>query len=252
MIRGPQLSDQGMQTYSPKPRPKPIVASPAAKLTYDKPQVATYSPANGWSNPVGTYYPTTQSYPTTTWNGPANAAATTPAQQSISPATDAAASQASAQAQSRKSADDFAKQYKDHDDQLAQVDSAFMDQKSMYAAALKKYLEDYTLQGKNIDKDRDTAVEGVGINKDRGLTSLNEDFAARGLGRSGLVAKEHGNATQAYDRQESNILTGAKRSHDDLDFRKNKYVGENGENGSNMQTARREAYARLVAKQDLT
>jgi hypothetical protein len=239
-----------MQTYSPKPRPKPIVASPAAKLTYDKPQVATYSPSNGWSNPVGTYYPTTQAYQTTVWNGPANAAATTPAVES-SPVTSAATT-AAAVTNPRKSADDYAREYKGRDDALAQVDSAFMDQKSMYAAALKKYLEDYTLQGKNVDKDADTAIDGVHINKDRGLTSLNEDFAARGLGRSGLVAKENDNAIQSYDRQESNILTGKKRSHDDLDFRKNKYVGENGENGSNMQTARREAYARLVAKQDLT
>jgi hypothetical protein len=195
---------------------------------------------------VGNYQPApANNWAQTTWNGPAQSIA--PAVSSISPATDAVVSQA----QSRKSADDFANQYKGHDDQLAQVDSAFMDQKSLYANLLKKYLADYDVQKSGVEKDAATAIEGVNLNKNRGLTSLNEDFAARGLGRSGLVAKEHGDATTAYGRQSSNILTGKDRSIGDLNFRKSKYESENGENGSNIQTARREAYARLVAKQDL-
>jgi hypothetical protein len=249
MIRGPQLSDQGMQAYNPRPRPPVIKAAPA-KLTYDSPQVNTYSPNTGWSAPVGNYQPApANNWAQTTWNGPAQSIA--PAVTSISPATDAATSQAKAQT-ATKSADDFANQYKGHDDQLAQVDSAFMDQKSMYADLLKKYLADYTVQKGGVEKDAATAIDGVNLNQNRGLTSLNEDFAARGLGRSGLQAKEHGDATTAYGRQRSNITTGMDRSIGDLNFRKSKFEGENGENGSNIQTARREAYARLVSKQNLT
>lgn len=238
MIRGPQLSDQGMQAY--KPPPKPIKAAPV-KITYDKPQVATYSQNNGWSNPVGTYYPTTQAYPTTIWNGPANAAATTPV-------NDIPAAPVSAPVTPKAEPIDYSTY---DNNKLAQVDSTFMDQKSMYAQLLKKYLEDYTRQGQNIDKDADLSREGIQKNKTNGLTSLNEDFAARGLGYSGIQAKEHGNATNAYAKQTSNVELNQKRSHDDLDFRKNKFVGENGENGSNIQAARREALNRLAAKQTL-
>lgn len=245
ILGGPKLSDIGNQEYNPRPKPKPITAAPTAKLSYDTPQVSTYSPARGWSNPVGTFQPTTQAYPTTNWAGPANAAPTMPS-------GPIGGGPAIAPVVSRKSAEDFAREYKGRDDALAQVDSAFMDQKSMYAQALKKYLEDFTLQNQNIDLDMGDALKGVGLNRKNGLTSLNEDMAARGLGHSGLQVKAVDDASQAYDRQESNIETGAKRQHDDLNFRKNKYVGENGENGSNMQAARREAYARLVAKQDLT
>jgi hypothetical protein len=225
-------------------RPAAITASPTAKLTYDKPTVSTYSPNTGWSAPVGNYQPApANNWAQTTFNGPAQSIA--PGVTSISPATDAVVN-------SRKTADDFANQYKGHDDQLAQVDSAFMDQKSLYADLLKKYLADYDVQKSGVEKDAATAIQGVDLNQNRGLTSLNEDFAARGLGRSGLQAKEHGDATTAYGRQRSNITTGKDRSIGDLNFRKSKYESENGENGSNLQAARREAYARLVAKQDLT
>lgn len=238
MIRPPMLSE-GI----PAPRkPAAITASPTAKLTYDKPAISTYSPNAGWSAPVGTPQATpANNWAQTSWNG---GGGVSPAVTSISPATDAVVN-------SRKSADDFANQYKGHDDQLAQVDSAFMDQKSLYADLLKKYLADYDVQKSGVEKDASTAIDGVNLNQSRGLTSLNEDFAARGLGRSGLQAKEHGDATTAYGRQRSNITTGMDRSIGDLNFRKSKYVSENGENGSNLQTARREAYARLVAKQDL-
>lgn len=150
----------------------------------------------------------------------------------------------------RKTVEDFAKLYDDNSE-LAAVDSTFAEQKSLYAQLLKKYLADHDINIGNINDDARLGKEGIAQNMTRGLTSLNEDFAARGLGRSGLQAKEHDDTSQAFKKQETNVELQRVRGENDLNSRKNKYIGENGENGSNMSAARREAYARLVAKQDI-
>lgn len=150
----------------------------------------------------------------------------------------------------KKTVDDFAKLY-DTNQELAAVDSTFAEQRSLYAQLLKKYLADHDVNMKNIGEDARLGKEGIEKNRVRGLTSLNEDFAARGLGYSGLVAKEHDDTSQAFKKQDANVDLQRVRGETDLNSRKNKYVGENGENGSNMSAARREAYARLVAKQDI-
>lgn len=137
------------------------------------------------------------------------------------------------------------------DDQAA-TDSTFMDQKSAYANALKKFIEDNDRQSSILDQDAKIAQEGIGRNRTNGLTGLSEDFASRGLVNSGMFRSELDKADGQYDKQETQVKTGLKNAKDDLGFRRAKYEAENGENGTNIQAARREAFARLAASQGLT
>lgn len=244
MIRGPQLSDIGMSTYNPRPKPKPITA-PKVNLSYDKPAVATYSAAqNVWTPPVGTGSYTQPAVAQPSYGGSGGYALSQPGNIS-SPASFAAPAVPAAPPEPPKPTEaDIRK--------MAEVDSTFLDQKSMYAAALKKFIEDNTRQRGVIERDSDTAREGIGRNRVNGLTSLSEDFAARGLATSGLFADNLDKAGDQYDKQKVNVDTGETNSLNDLAFRKSKYEAENGANGSNVQAARREAFARLAAAQGLT
>lgn len=134
----------------------------------------------------------------------------------------------------------------------ADVDSTFMDQKSMYANALKKYMEDYDRQDKTLERDAATAQTGIGRNREIGLTGMSEDFASRGLANSGMFVDSLDKADTQYDKQAENVTQGLTNAKGDLAFRAAKYQAENGENGTNIQAARREAYARLAAAQNLT
>lgn len=137
-------------------------------------------------------------------------------------------------------------------DDMAATDSTFMDQKSAYANALKKFIEDNDRQRGILERDAGVATEGIGRNRTNGLTGLSEDFASRGLVNSGMFRGELDKADDQYDRQETQVKTGLKNGQDDLAFRRAKYEQENGENGTNIQAARREAFARLAASQGLT
>jgi hypothetical protein len=143
-------------------------------------------------------------------------------------------------------------QYSEFTDDQAATDSVFMDQKSQYANALKKFIEDNNRQSGVLDQDAGVAQQGIARNRTNGLTGLSEDFASRGLASSGMFATELGNADKQYDKQKEQVSMGLKNAQDDLSFRKAKYDQENGENGSNIQAARREAFARLAASQGLT
>jgi hypothetical protein len=143
-------------------------------------------------------------------------------------------------------------QYSEFTDDQAATDSTFMDQKSAYSNALKKFIEDNDRQGKILDADAGTAKQGIARNRTAGLTSLGEDFASRGMTNSGLYANEQTKASQQYQKQDDQVTTGLKNGKDDLGFRRAKYEAENGENGTNIQAARREAFARLAASQGLT
>jgi len=135
---------------------------------------------------------------------------------------------------------------------MAEVDSTFTDQKSAYANALKKYIADSDRQKGILQNDSKTALTGIERNKTVGLTGLSEDFASRGLANSGMFADNLTKAGQQYEKQKTGVETGLTNSLDDLSFRRAKYESENGANGTNVQAARREAYARLAAAQNLT
>lgn len=135
---------------------------------------------------------------------------------------------------------------------MAEVDSTFMDQKSAIANALKKYILDSDRQKGNLERDAGVATDGIERNRTVGLTGLSEDFSARGLGNSGMFRDQLDKADGQYDKQTAGITNSLKDSKNDLAFRRSKYEAENGENGTNIQAARREAYARLAAAQNLT
>lgn len=159
--------------------------------------------------------------------------------------------QAAAPAPQRRTQDDFANQFRGNDGGLAIADSTFSDQKSMYANVLKKYIEDYSRQNETLGRDATTASEGIARNRENGLNGQAEDFFARGIGNSGMFATEQDKARDQYSRQDQNVQDSLRDSRADLDFRKAKFEGENGENGSNLQSARRDAYMRLALGQSL-
>lgn len=205
----------------------PITAAPAAQLYYAKPSVTT----------MPAYAPSYQQAPApTNWGGggggisqPGNMSS--PA--AVAPAPPPRKTQAEIEA-------------------MAEVDSTFTDQKSMYANALEKYIIDYGRQKKGLEVDAETAQKGIARNKEVGLTGLSEDFSSRGLGNSGMAIDSRDKASDQYKKQDTNVTTGLTNSVGDLNFRKSKYETENGANGTNVQAARREAYARLAAAQNLT
>lgn len=142
--------------------------------------------------------------------------------------------------------------YSSFSDAEASTDSVFMDQKSAYANALKKFIEDNDRQKGVLETDAATAQQGIARNRTNGLTGLSEDFASRGLSNSGMFRQELDNADGQYGKQKEQVTMGLKNAKDDLGFRRAKYEQENGENGTNIQAARREAFARLAASQGLT
>lgn len=147
----------------------------------------------------------------------------------------------------RKTVEDYKRLY-DTDDELSGVDSTFGEQRAAYKNALDKFLlQDREGRGK-IGRDYDMADQGVERNRVAGLTSLNEDFAARGLGKSGLWLNEKGQAVDQFTRQATNTRNGRKDAISDMDQRKVKMETDT---TNNTAAARREAYARLAAKQDL-
>lgn len=145
----------------------------------------------------------------------------------------------------------FASKYKGNDKGLALVDSTFQDQSSSFAKVLKEYMADYTRQNGDLVRDEATAQKGIASNMKNGLTSQAEDFFARGLGNSGMFGSEQTEAEQRYKDQSTNVGQALTSSKNDLNFRKAKFEGENGANGSNVQAARREAYNRLALKENL-
>lgn len=151
----------------------------------------------------------------------------------------------------RLTADDFAAKYKNSDNGLALTDTTFADQQSQYAKVLKEYIADYDRNIKTLDSDTKVAREGIGRNRENGLTSQAEDFFARGMGNSGVFAQEQQKAGDQYTRQDQNVKDAQTRQTGDLKFRRAKFEGENGANGSNVQAARRDAYNRLALKQQL-
>lgn len=138
--------------------------------------------------------------------------------------------------------------YSQFTDAMADTDSPFVEQKALYNNALDKFLAEQDRQGKIVNADSETALGGVERNRTAGLTSLNEDLAARGLGRGGIYLEANKEASDQYARQKGNVEQGRDRSLLDLNARTEKMRSDT---GNNIQSARREAYNRLVAKQEL-
>jgi len=134
---------------------------------------------------------------------------------------------------------------------LSAVDSTLQDQLARFAQAMKHYQADDTRQRGVLQGDRDAALAGIDRNEVAGLTGINEDFASRGLGKSGLLFEAQNKAHTAFDRQGDNVRNQYSKGIDNLDMKLRNFTAENGEAGSNVQAARRDALARLAAKQTL-
>lgn len=132
--------------------------------------------------------------------------------------------------------------------EIGQVDSTFRDQEAAFNEALQKYIADYNADKSGVERDSKTALEGIGRNRQIGLTGVQEDFAARGLSNSGLRVDAWKKGNQQYDSQEQNIETSKTDNIRRLDFGKGKYEAET---KAKVQEAKRDALARLAASQSL-
>lgn len=136
----------------------------------------------------------------------------------------------------------------DPNDRIAQADSTFRGQESLYNESLKKFLADITRRKQTLEKDTNQAREGIGRNRELGLTGMGEDFAARGLGHSGLWVDAQKKGMDSYTRQDNNVLDAKTTGDADLEFSASK---ETADNGARVQAAKRDALYRLSLKNNL-
>lgn len=160
-----------------------------------------------------------------------------------------------------------------NDDQVAGGDSAFGEQRSLYANKLKKYIEDYTNQvgdntygkdfkdGQGLDEwskgtgggrmgaDYRLANTGLARNRELGLTNVAEDFAARGMANSGLYANSFQKAIESYNRQKQGLDSATSNQIADLSTKRANFESDN---TANIQAARRDAIGRLMQNFNLT
>lgn len=160
-----------------------------------------------------------------------------------------------------------------NDDMVAGGDSAFGEQRSLYANKLKKYIEDYTNQvgndtyGKNYNgegflgewskgngggrmgADYRLANQGLARNRELGLTNVAEDFAARGMANSGLYANSFQKAIEGYNRQKQGLDSATSNQISDLSTKRANFESDN---TANVQAARRDAIGRLMQNFNLT
>lgn len=161
-----------------------------------------------------------------------------------------------------------------NDDQVAGGDTAFGEQRSLYANKLKKYVEDFTNQvgdnaygkqfgenGQGLDDwskgtgggrmgaDYRLANAGLGRNREMGLTNVAEDFASRGMSNSGLYANSFQKAIEGYNRQKQGLDSATSGQISDLSTKRANFETDN---TANTQAARRDAIGRMMQKFNLT
>lgn len=153
------------------------------------------------------------------------------------------------------------------EDQVAAADSPFMDQRTMYQNKLQKYIADYESQAGNnaygqdyngadflskwsagsgggrMGQDYRMASQGVGRNREMGLTNVAEDFASRGMANSGLYADNFQKAIEGYNRQKQGLDSATSGGLQDLSFKRGNFEGDT---QAGVQSARRDAIGRLM------
>lgn len=158
------------------------------------------------------------------------------------------------------------------DTQIEAGDSAFMDQRRMYQNKLQKYIADYENQvgnnaygqkfdgdflsqwakgggGGRMGADYRMADQGVGRNREMGLTNVAEDFASRGMANSGLYADSFQKAIEGYNRQKQGLDSATTGQIQDLSFKRGNFEGDT---QAAIQAARRDAIGRLMQNFNLT
>lgn len=132
---------------------------------------------------------------------------------------------------------------------IAQADSTFSDQESAYNEALKKVLANITHRRQALDRDTKQSKAGIEKNRVLGMTGVGEDFAARGLGHSGLFVDARAKAEDAYGRQASSVESAFADGTEELNFNENK---ERSDTAARVQAAKRDALYRLQMNNNLT
>lgn len=133
-------------------------------------------------------------------------------------------------------------------DEIAELDSTFLDQDAALSEALKKFIADQTEEKGRQKRDTDTAVTGIGRNRKVGLTGMSEDFAARGLQNSGLFMKANADAATDYGRQTQQVRQMFTDNVAKMASQLGKFKSES---NATRQSARNEALARLARRSDL-
>jgi len=175
---------------APKAIAKPITASPSAQLTYAKPTISTYSPNTGYTAPVGN---SPYSGGVGAWKAaPANIPAPAPAVPQSKPVISEA-------------------------DWLA-GDGEYQAQVGQFDGSLKDFLDRLATQKTDFTNDYNTAVTGLGRNREKAELGLGEDFTSRGLANSGMFQAGRKDMGQAFETQENGLKTAKGRAEADFSF----------------------------------
>lgn len=136
----------------------------------------------------------------------------------------------------------------DANDRIAGVDSTFRDQESQYNEALAKVVANLGKRRDGLERDSKRSREGISKNRNLGLTGLGEDFAARGLGNSGLYVDATEKAKGAYQQQDDSVVSALADGKEELGFTETK---ERSDTTARIQQAKRDALYRLQMNNNL-
>lgn len=97
-------------------------------------------------------------------------------------------------------------------------DSAYQSQLSAYQNALQQYLAQNQYQQGNINQDFNTALQRLGVEKQRDTRNITNDFAGRGLLYSGGLPRSLDEYNQDYLNQVTDLNTDKQRNLQNLIF----------------------------------
>lgn len=132
--------------------------------------------------------------------------------------------------------------------EIAAVDSTFRDQESAYKENLAKFVADIKRRKGTLQRDSKQSLDGISKNRTLGLTGVAEDFAARGMGQSGLFVDSRSKADQAYNKQYNSVKEAQTDGEAELGFAWGK---EESDNTARIQAAKRDALYRLQLNNNL-
>jgi hypothetical protein len=117
------------------------------------------------------------------------------------------------------------------------ADSAYKAQLAALEKALSNYRAQMQLQKDRIGIDYAQAERDIGRQRDRDLTNIQEDYAARGIVRSGVYGKRVDDYSTEYNNQLANLARARDRGIQDLDVGYANYNDEWGLNKGNATDA---------------
>lgn len=113
-------------------------------------------------------------------------------------------------------------------------DAAFKAQLAALQKAAANYQANMQLQKDRLGIDYEQASRDLGRQRERDLTNIKEDYAARGIVRSGVYGKRNDDYETEYNNQLANLARARDRGIQDLDVG---YTNFNDEMGLNRASA---------------